>query len=88
MSAYSTTDSFCVLTSSAKGDHDVSGAAVDSCERERSDIGPNLQSFRYGVINLCHRHVRGVVHYPAGQKTKNKEDIRHTAVTLSNSFTL
>ncbi len=41
-----------ILTLAAKGDHDVSGAAVDSCEPQRSDFGPNLQSFGYGVIDL------------------------------------
>lgn len=57
-----------VLTSAAKGDHDVSYAAVDSCESQRSDFGPNLQCFLYGVIYLCHRHVRCVVLNPVRQK--------------------
>lgn len=43
---------FIYLTSSAKGDPDVSDATVDSGESKRSDFSPNLQSSLYGVIYL------------------------------------
>lgn len=56
------------LTSTAEGDHDISGATVDPGEPQRSDFGPNLQSFMYGVIDFCDGHVRCVVFYSVIRK--------------------
>lgn len=52
------------LTLTSKGDHDVCSATVDSSESQRSEFGPNLQSFLNGILYLRLWHVGCVVHNP------------------------
>lgn len=52
------------LTLTAKGDHDVCSATIDSSKSQRSEFGPNLQSLLNGILHLRLSHVRCEVDNP------------------------
>lgn len=53
------------LTLTAKGDHDVCSATVDSSKSQRSDFGPNLQGPVNGIFHLRLSHVGCEVDNPS-----------------------
>lgn len=58
----------CLITSRFKRDHDISSATVKSSEGQRAHVRPDFEGFFDGIVDLCWRQIRGVVHDSAQQR--------------------